>query len=104
MSDFLKDGSLDMERLTGEVVLFAERSNITEETVRLESHLNQVRNCLLTGESVGRKLDFLIQEMNREINTIASKAGDLEISRLVVEVKSELEKLREQSKYRMILG
>jgi uncharacterized protein (TIGR00255 family) len=96
LSDFLKDGSLDMERLTGEVVLFAERSNITEETVRLESHLNQVRNCLLTGESVGRKLDFLIQEMNREINTIASKAGDLEISRLVVEVKSELEKLREQ--------
>jgi uncharacterized protein (TIGR00255 family) len=96
LSDFLKDGSLDMERLTGEVVLFAERSNITEETVRLESHLNQVRNCLLTGESVGRKLDFLIQEMNREINTIASKASDLEISRLVVEVKSELEKLREQ--------
>lgn len=96
LSDFLEDGSLDVERLTGEVVLFAERSNITEETVRLESHLNQVRTCLLTGGSVGRKLDFLIQEMNREINTIASKAGDLEIGRLVVEVKSELEKIREQ--------
>jgi len=96
LSDFLKDGSLDIERLAGEVALFAERSNITEETVRLESHLNQVRNCLLAEESVGRKLDFLIQEMNREINTIASKASDLEISRLVVEVKSELEKLREQ--------
>jgi uncharacterized protein (TIGR00255 family) len=96
LSDFLKDGSLDTERLEAEVVLFAERSSITEETVRLESHLNQVRNCLFAEEAVGRKLDFLIQEMNREINTIASKASDLEISRLVVEVKSELEKLREQ--------
>jgi len=96
LSDFLQDGFLDPERLTGEVALFAERSNITEETVRLESHLNQVRSCLLAGEAVGRKLDFLIQEMNREINTIASKAGDLEIGRLVVEAKSELEKIREQ--------
>jgi uncharacterized protein (TIGR00255 family) len=96
LSDFLDGGVLDADRLSVEAVVFAERSNITEETVRLESHLNQVRACLLNGESVGRKLDFLIQEMNREINTIASKAGDLEISRLVVEVKSELEKIREQ--------
>ena len=96
LCDFLKEGCLDADRLAAEAALFAERSNITEETVRLESHLNQVRNCLGAEEPVGRKLDFLIQEMNREINTVASKANDLEISRWVVEVKSELEKIREQ--------
>lgn len=96
LNDFLKEAGLDGDRLAAEAALFAERSNITEETVRMESHLKQVRACLGTGESVGRKLDFLIQEMNREINTIASKANDLEISRWVVEVKSELEKIREQ--------
>lgn len=96
LNDFLKEGGLEADRLAAEAALFAERSNITEETVRLESHLKQVRACLGAGESVGRKLDFLIQEMNREINTIASKANDLEIGRWVVEVKSELEKIREQ--------
>lgn len=96
LNDFLKEGGLEADRLAAEAAIFAERSNITEETVRLESHLKQVRACLGAGESVGRKLDFLIQEMNREINTIASKANDLEIGRWVVEVKSELEKIREQ--------
>lgn len=94
--DLIAEGSLDEGRLAAEAALFAERSNITEETVRLESHLGQVRACLQSKEPVGRKLDFLMQEMNREINTIASKAADLEISRAVVEVKSELEKVREQ--------
>ncbi|MBP7330868.1 MAG: YicC family protein [Firmicutes bacterium] len=96
LNDFLKDSGLAPERLTAEAALFAERSNITEETVRLASHLKQALSCLQADEPVGRKLDFIIQEMNREINTIASKANDLEISHWAVEVKSELEKIREQ--------
>lgn len=96
LKDFMKDGGLPPERLAAEAAIFAERSNITEETVRLDSHLKQARSCLEAGEPVGRKLDFIVQEMNREINTIASKANDLEISRWAVEVKSELEKIREQ--------
>ena len=96
LNDFIKNGCLDPERLTAEAAVFADRSNITEETVRLESHLKQACACLQDGQPVGRKLDFIVQEMNREINTIGSKANDLEISRLVVEVKSEIEKIREQ--------
>lgn len=96
LNDFMKDGGLAPERLTAEAAIFAERSNITEETVRLDSHLKQALSCLQTGEPVGRKLDFIVQEMNREINTIASKANDLEIGHWAVEVKSELEKIREQ--------
>ena len=92
----LDEGTYDPARLEAEAVFFAERSNITEETVRLESHLKQAESCLEAEEPVGRKLDFLLQEMNREANTIASKAADAEISRLVVEIKSELEKVREQ--------
>ncbi len=94
--EFMKDSSLAVERLSVEAALFAERSNITEETVRLASHLKQALSCLKGEGPVGRKLDFIVQEMNREINTIASKANDLEISHLAVEVKSELEKIREQ--------
>ena len=96
LNDFIKDGSLDPERLTAEAAVFADRSNITEETVRLESHLKQAGAFLKEGQPVGRKLDFIVQEMNREINTIGSKANDLEISHIVVEVKSEIEKIREQ--------
>jgi len=96
LNDFFKNGILDADRLAAEAALFAERSNINEETVRLESHVRQMLACLGADEPVGRKMEFLIQEMNREINTIASKANDLEISRWVVEVKSELEKIREQ--------
>jgi len=90
------DRDIDEMRLTTEVVLFAERSSITEELVRLRSHLDQLDEILESSEPVGRKIDFLIQEMNREINTIGSKAADLTISPLVIEVKSELEKMREQ--------
>lgn len=93
---WLEDVSLDMDRLMNEVAFFADRSSITEELVRLDSHLIQGKNTLEKNEPVGRKLDFLLQEMNREINTIASKASDLKISSTVVEVKSELEKIREQ--------
>ncbi len=96
LKEWLPDTPLDQARLAAEVAIFAERSSITEEVVRLASHLVQFRECLKSDGPVGRKLDFLIQEMNREINTIASKASDLEISRVVVEVKSELEKMREQ--------
>ncbi|WP_066638776.1 YicC/YloC family endoribonuclease [Desulfolucanica intricata] len=96
LEELLGDSIPDPIRVAGEIAIFAERSNITEEIVRLGSHLKQVKNCLTEDEPVGRKLDFLVQEMNREINTIASKANDSEISSIVVNLKSELEKIREQ--------
>ena len=77
-------------------MLFAERSDITEEMTRLQSHFVQFDDTLKKDEPVGRTLDFLTQEMNREINTIGSKANDAEISKLVVNLKAELEKFREQ--------
>jgi uncharacterized protein (TIGR00255 family) len=87
---------LDDDRLTKEVVFFADRSDISEELTRLESHFTQVRACLKSAEPVGRTLDFLAQEMGREINTIGSKANAAEISQQVVKMKAELEKFREQ--------
>ena len=96
LEDWLGENIPDPVRVAGEIAIFADRSNITEEIVRLESHLKQVNSCLAGDEPVGRKLDFIVQEMNREINTIASKGNNVEISRLVVDVKSELEKIREQ--------
>ncbi|WP_347487940.1 YicC/YloC family endoribonuclease [Desulfoscipio sp. XC116] len=96
LHDLLESGTPDPARLDAEVVIFAERSSIAEEIVRLKSHLTQLGDCLELSAPVGRKLDFLLQELNREINTIASKASDLAINRTVVEVKSELEKVREQ--------
>ncbi|SNR90963.1 TIGR00255 family protein [Anaerovirgula multivorans] len=94
----LLDGESDVDesRIALEVALFADRSNITEEIVRLNSHISQFKKSMKQEEAVGRKLDFIIQEMNREINTIGSKANDLTISNIVVDVKSELEKIREQ--------
>ena len=85
------------DRLLKEVVYFADRSDITEEVTRLESHFQQFDDCLKSKEPVGRTLDFLAQEMNREINTIGSKANDSLISREVVTLKAELEKFREQA-------
>jgi uncharacterized protein (TIGR00255 family) len=90
------DVPMDDERLLKEVVIFADRCDITEEITRLESHLNQFREQLNTNEPVGRTLDFLAQEMNREINTIGAKANAAEISQQVVKMKAELEKIREQ--------
>jgi len=90
------DVSLDDERLAKEVVFFADRCDITEELTRLESHFQQFRASLKSAEPVGRTLDFLAQEMNREINTIGSKANAAEISQQVVKMKAELEKIREQ--------
>lgn len=87
---------LDEQRLLTEVTLFADRCDIHEELVRLKSHLQQFREALLIDEPVGRKLDFIVQEMHREINTIGSKANDITISKHVVEMKNNLEKIREQ--------
>lgn len=87
---------LDEERLLTEVALFAEKADVSEECVRLKSHCSQFNRLLSSMEPVGRKLDFLIQEMNREVNTIGSKAHSVKISELVIELKSELEKIREQ--------
>jgi uncharacterized protein (TIGR00255 family) len=88
---------LDDERLTKEVVYFADRSDITEELTRLQSHFQQFEDCLGSQEPVGRTLDFLAQEMNREVNTLGSKANDSLISREVVTLKAELERFREQA-------
>lgn len=96
ITDLLNNTALDPDRLEQEVAYFAEKSCIDEELVRLQSHFEQFYTIVAQKGSIGRKLDFLIQEMNRETNTIGSKANDLEIGRLVVEMKSELEKVREQ--------
>ncbi|KRQ86918.1 hypothetical protein ABG79_01108 [Caloramator mitchellensis] len=96
VSEFLKEVEIDQARLLNEVAFFADKVNITEEIVRLKSHVDQLKSTLESKDSVGRKLDFLIQEMNREINTIGSKSNDLFITNIVVDVKSELEKIREQ--------
>ena len=87
---------IDEDRLSSEVAIFADKSSIDEEIVRLKSHIKQFKYILDEDDAIGRKLDFLIQEFNREINTIGSKANDIIISKYVVELKAELEKIREQ--------
>lgn len=97
INDILENPSiLDENRLAQEVAIYADKSSITEEIVRFKSHIEQLKNTVIKNDSIGRKIDFLIQEMNRETNTIGSKSSDLNITNLVVEVKSELEKIREQ--------
>ncbi|WP_325227410.1 YicC/YloC family endoribonuclease [Schnuerera sp.] len=92
-----EDYNLDEERLNNEIAFFADRSDINEEIVRVNSHIRQFIKTLEEIEPVGRKLDFIIQEMNREVNTIGSKANDLVIGNYVIDIKSELEKIREQA-------
>ena len=96
LQELLGDRSIDESRLMTEAALFADKTAIDEETVRLHSHVAQYREILTLDEPVGRKLDFLTQELNRESNTIGSKCQDVAITRLVVELKSEIEKIREQ--------
>lgn len=96
LKEILFDNEIDEQRILTESAIFAEKIAVDEETVRLHSHLNQFRELMDSGEPVGRKLDFLVQEINREINTIGSKAQDLEITKCVVNMKSEVEKIREQ--------
>lgn len=93
----LQDLEVDEERISRETALFADRSDITEEIVRAGIHFKQFRAYLAEEDAVGRRLDFLVQEINREINTLSVKSSDAEISRIVVEMKSELEKIREQA-------
>lgn len=94
----IKDEGIEFEeqRLAQEVAIFADKTNITEEVVRLKSHFKQVEAIIDAGGNVGRKLDFLVQELNREVNTIGSKSPDVDISNYVVDMKSEIEKIREQ--------
>ena len=96
LAEILNDKKIDEQRILTEAAIFSEKTAVDEETVRLKSHINQFRNLLEINEPVGRKLDFLIQEFNRESNTIGSKAQDVEITKIVVELKSEIEKIREQ--------
>lgn len=96
LTQLLEGVELDQTRLVQEMALMADRCDITEELVRLASHFKQFDETLLLHEPVGRKLDFLMQEMNREINTIGSKSNDAEIATLVVGIKAEMEKMREQ--------
>ena len=96
LTEILADKKIDEQRIVTEAAIFSEKTAVDEETVRLKSHIVQCREMLDSTEAVGRKLDFLIQEFNRESNTIGSKAQDLEITKIVVELKSEIEKIREQ--------
>lgn len=96
VKEFLEDSTIDGGRIAAEVTIFADKVCVDEEIVRLKSHIETMRNCLLTGGSVGRKLDFLSQEMLREANTILSKSSDLKITDCGIEIKTEIEKIREQ--------
>ena len=96
MREVLQNTQIDEGRLLTEAAIFADKVAVDEETVRLHSHLGQLRELLAAGGAVGRKLDFLIQEFNRETNTIGSKCSDIEITRRVVDLKAEIEKIREQ--------
>jgi len=96
MQEVLQSTAIDESRILTEAAIFADKVAVDEETVRLRSHLCQLREMLQGGEPVGRKLDFLIQEVNRESNTIGSKCSDIQIARDVVELKAEIEKIREQ--------
>ena len=96
LRDILADRSLDEQRVITEVAIFADRTAVDEETVRLRSHIAQFRTMLEEGSPIGRKMDFLVQEFNRESNTIGSKCSDASLAKVVVDLKSEIEKIREQ--------
>ena len=96
MCEVLSSSNIDENRILLEAGIFSEKTAVDEETVRLRSHIAQFRSMLESGEPVGRKLDFLVQEMNREANTIGSKSNDMQITSLMLETKSEIEKIREQ--------
>ena len=97
LKEVLANTSIDESRILTEAAIFADKVAVDEETVRLRSHLEQMNNMLTTGGAIGRKLDFLLQEMNRESNTIGSKCSDVKLARIVVDIKAELEKIREQT-------
>ena len=97
LKEVLANTSIDESRILTEAAIFADKVAVDEETVRLRSHLDQMNSMLTAGGAVGRKLDFLLQEMNREANTIGSKCTDVRLARIVVDIKAELEKIREQT-------
>ncbi len=96
LSEILENKDIDEQRILTEAAVFAEKIAVDEETVRLRSHISQLKDMFDSDEPIGRKLDFIVQEMNREVNTIGSKAQDLNITKIVVEMKAEIEKIREQ--------
>ena len=96
MKELLEDTQMEDSRIAAEVVIFADKICTDEETVRLNSHIENMKTALNDGEGIGRKLDFIAQEMNREANTILSKANDLETTNIAIELKAEIEKIREQ--------
>ena len=96
LSELLESKDIDQQRILTEAAIFAEKIAVDEETVRLRSHVSQLRDMLDSADPIGRKLDFIVQEMNREVNTIGSKAQDLSITKIVVDMKAEIEKIREQ--------
>ena len=96
ISEVLADKHVDEQRILTEAAIFAEKTAVDEETVRLRSHIAQFRQILEANEPIGRKLDFLVQEMNREANTTGSKIQDIEVTKVVVSIKSDIEKIREQ--------
>ena len=97
LKEVLANTAIDESRILTEAAIFADKVAVDEETVRLRSHLDQMDQMLTTGGAIGRKLDFLLQEMNRESNTIGSKCSDVRLARIVVDIKAELEKIREQT-------
>ena len=97
LKEVLENTAIDESRILTEAAIFADKVAVDEETVRLRSHLEQMDSMLASGGPIGRKLDFLLQEMNREANTIGSKCTDLRLARVVVDIKAELEKIREQT-------
>ena len=97
LKEVLANTAIDENRILTEAAIFADKVCVDEETVRLRSHLEQMNTMLTTGGAIGRKLDFLLQEMNRESNTIGSKCTDVKLARIVVDIKAELEKIREQT-------
>ena len=97
LREVLANTAIDESRILTEAAIFADKVAVDEETVRLRSHLQQMNDMLTTGGAIGRKLDFLLQEMNRESNTIGSKCTDVKLARIVVDIKAELEKIREQT-------
>ena len=97
LREVLSNTSIDESRILTEAAIFADKVAVDEETVRLRSHLEQMGSMLTAGGAIGRKLDFLLQEMNRESNTIGSKCTDVKLARIVVDIKAELEKIREQT-------
>ena len=97
LREVLESTNIDESRILTEAAIFADKVAVDEETVRLRSHLAQMNEMLTSGGAVGRKLDFLLQEMNREANTIGSKCTDVRLARIVVDIKAELEKIREQT-------